>query len=246
MKSLQESLLDDEDDVIGRLDNIVLIKDWLKKYDIQNYKINKDNTIDVDGIVNLCNYQESEIPSYIQFNKVAIFKINNSKIKTLRGCPREVTDIFQCINCDSLKTLEGAPERVIGEFDCSNCNSLTSLKGAPKGVDSFSCTYCKSLKTLEGSPITASYYHADGCGKLISLKGAPKEIKYNFTCSSCVSLTSLKGGPQKVGFYYSCDGCISLTSVEGLPKKLNHLTKPEQISKMEILDVCKIESYQIN
>ena len=242
MKSLQESLLDDEDIVVDRLNEAILIKEWLKKYDIQNYKINKDNTIDVKGDVNLNHYSKSELPSYIQFNIInGIFTINYSKIKTLRGCPQEVTNIFQCINCDSLKTLEGGPKKVEGEFNCSECSKLTSLKGAPKEVGSFYCQCNNSLKTLEGGPIIASYYHVDQCEKLISLEGSPKVVEYVFTCVECNSLKTLEGGPQKVGDYYSCHKCNSLTSVKGLPKTLDRLTKPEQISKREILDICNIK-----
>lgn len=242
MKSLQESLLDDEDVIVGRLNEVVLIKEWLKKYDIRNYKINNDNTIDVNGDIDLNHYSKPELPSYIQFNIInGIFTINHSKLKTLRGCPQEVTDIFQCMNCTSLKTLEGGPKKVGGEFNCSYCTNLTSLKGAPKEVGSFYCEYNNSLKTLEGGPITASYYHVDRCGKLTSLEGCPKVVKYTFTCIGCTSLTSLEGGPKKVGDYYSCHKCNSLTSVKGLPKTLNRLTKPEQISKREILDICNIK-----
>ena len=43
----------------------VLIKKWLDKYNIKNYTINDDLTIDVNGSVYLTEYREEYLPDYI-------------------------------------------------------------------------------------------------------------------------------------------------------------------------------------
>ena len=178
MRSLYESLLDDEDDVVDKLDTKALIEHWLKKYNIKNYKINKDNTIDVRGDVDLSQYPEKEFPKYIQFRNVADrFSVTDSKLNTLKGCPKEVVN-FYCYNCNSLISLEGAPEIVEGEFDCSNCNSLTSLKGAPKKV--------------------GRGFYCIGCSNLTSLKGAPKEVEWYFYCVCCEKLNVTEEDIKKI------------------------------------------------
>lgn len=112
----------------------VMIENWLKQYNITNYHINSDLTIDVHNSVNLWAINLTEFPSYIQFNKVdGWFDCSFNKLTSLRGCPKVVVDDFVCsINC--LKTLEGGPEIVQGSFCCNN-NELTSLEGCPKIVN---------------------------------------------------------------------------------------------------------------
>lgn len=47
-----------------------LIKKWLKKYYIKNYIINNKGEIDVNGDVNLCGYDLTELHHYIQFGTI--------------------------------------------------------------------------------------------------------------------------------------------------------------------------------
>ena len=157
MKSLRESLLDDEDDVVDKLNTKTLIEYWLEKYNIKNYKINKDNTIDAIDVY-LRRYPESELPSYIQFrNIVGSFSIYGSKLNTLKGCPKEVGVDFNCCDCKLLQTLKYAPEKVGRGFYCAGCDSLKTLEGAPKEVGrNFNCEFCKNLKSLKG--ITKKVY----------------------------------------------------------------------------------------
>lgn len=131
-----------------------LIIEWLEKYNIKNYNINDDLTIDVNGKVGLYGYSESQLPEYIQFNEVnGYFNISYSQIKTLKGCPKIVKGNFNCSWCKNLKTLEGAPEKVGGYFSCANCKNLESLKGSPKIVKGhFNCGHCVLLKSLNGAP----------------------------------------------------------------------------------------------
>ena len=81
-----------------------------KKYRIENYTINPDGSVDVDGDVSLSNYRFAKLP--LKFGRVSgYFDCSDNKLTTLEGAPREVGGNFYCKN-NQLTTLEGAPERV--------------------------------------------------------------------------------------------------------------------------------------
>ena len=135
------------------------IEEWLKEYDVRNYTINDDFTIDVSGDVDLYNKDLTEFPDYIQFGIVrGFFACVHNKLISLRGCPRKTEKFFDC-RYNKLTSLEGAPKEIGGDLDCGY-NKLTTLKGAPKEVDGFYCN---------GNLLT-------------SLKGAPKKIKGDIFC----------------------------------------------------------------
>ena len=122
-----------------------LIRKWLDEHKITNYTINNDLTIDVDGDIDLDCYKEEQLPDYIQFGKVTwAFRIFACyKLKSLKGCPKEVGGNFDCTFCSELASLEGAPEKIGGNFDCRECANLKLLKGAPKEVGGyFDCREC--------------------------------------------------------------------------------------------------------
>lgn len=108
-----------------------------KQYGIQNYTINDDGSIDVNGSVNLSNRGLTIIP--LKFNNVSgDFDINGNKLVTLegspqtigrnlfssenlltslKGCPSSIGDGFYCVD-NKLVTLEYYPETITGDFDC--------------------------------------------------------------------------------------------------------------------------------
>lgn len=99
---------------------------YCEKYEIENYIINEDMSIDVDGDVNLSQQNLTELP--LNFNKVSgDFCCAINHLTSLVGCPKEVGGDFQC-NYNKLKTLLYSPKVVGGVFDSSN-NRLTSLEG---------------------------------------------------------------------------------------------------------------------
>ena len=81
-----------------------------KRYGIENYTINEDGSIDVDGNVSLSSQGLTELP--LRF--------------------RNVTFNFWCSN-NNLTSLVGSPQSVGGDFLCFN-NKLTSLAGCPQNV----------------------------------------------------------------------------------------------------------------
>ena len=98
------------------------IHDICKEYDIENYTINDDGTIDVDGNVYLSFNDLTELP--LRFNKVTgNFNCGGNNLTTLKGCPRWIGGYFYCGHND-LTSLEFSPDYVGGYFSCSY-NKLT-------------------------------------------------------------------------------------------------------------------------
>ena len=104
------------------------IKSWCEEMEIENYTINSQGEIDVDGSVNLKNKDFKELP--YKFGKVEGY--------------------FSLDGCKNLTSLKNCPDRVYGDFDCSKCIKLNSLDDCPKAVVSnFSCEYCNRKFTEE-------------------------------------------------------------------------------------------------
>ena len=100
------------------------IKSICKKYGIENYTINDDGSIDVDGDVNLYESGLSKIP--FKFRNVSgYFYCSYNKITSLEGYPTSVGGHFNCSN-NQITSLEGCPESVGGDFIC-NGNTISEI-----------------------------------------------------------------------------------------------------------------------
>jgi hypothetical protein len=87
-----------------------------EKYNIENYTINNDGSIDVAGNVNLWDKGLVELP--FTFNKVTgWFDCSNNRLTNLKGSPRWVGSSFYCYY-NKLTSLEFSPEYVGGDFNC--------------------------------------------------------------------------------------------------------------------------------
>jgi hypothetical protein len=126
------------------------IDDICEKYEIENYTVNDDGTIDVNGTVNLDNVKLTELP--LSFNKVSgDFFCRFNQLTTLKGSPRWVGGDFSCYD-NRLPSLEFSPDYVGRDFDC-NDNDLSDLVGSPKQVgNSFYCGCNKQLNNPKGCP----------------------------------------------------------------------------------------------
>ena len=68
---------------------------WLDSFNIKNYTINDDFTIDVNVEVNLYNKLKTCFPSFIKFNKVSSgFYCSSNQLTSLEGCPVTVGGDF--------------------------------------------------------------------------------------------------------------------------------------------------------
>ena len=118
-----------------------------KKFDIKNYTINEDSTIDVDGNVYLRNKGLTKIP--LKFGKVSgYFDCSFNKLISLSGAPLSVGGYFSC-SSNQLKSLSGAPLSVGGNFSCSY-NQLKSLDGISEKISG--AIYCTNnqLRDVKG------------------------------------------------------------------------------------------------
>ncbi len=160
------------------------IEDICLHYGIENYTINPDGSIDVNGDVNFTSKVLSFLP--LNFRRVdGSFFCGNNILESLDGAPEWVSGDFHCYD-NELTTLEGGPNEVGGYFNCSY-NQLTTLKGSPEEVGGgFNCCNIKTTKK-----------------KLISIEGSPKYVDGTFNCSYN-EITSLEGGPKEVGGDFIC------------------------------------------
>jgi len=142
-----------------------------KKYNIENYTINSDGTVDVDGDVYLANKHLTKLP--LKFGKVTgYFHFPENKLTTLVGSPQSVGSSFDC-SYNNLKSLEFCPQSVGGDFYCSR-NKLTSLEFSPQSIGGyFNCGY-NELTTLEGCPKSVGGDFYCSKNKLNDLYGFPE------------------------------------------------------------------------
>jgi hypothetical protein len=139
------------------------------KYDITNYTINSDGSVDVDGDVYLSDENLTKLP--LKFGEVSdIFFCENNKLTSLEGSPSSVGGSFLC-HKNKLRTLDGAPQSVGRDFYCGN-NELRTLSGSPKSVRSFYCQHNK-LKTLVGGPRSVNVDFSCSNNQLTTIEGIP-------------------------------------------------------------------------
>ena len=111
------------------------IRNLCEEYQIYNYTINEDGSIDVDGDVYLNNESLTKLP--LKFGKVTgRFYCSHNQLVSLEGAPKSVGDNFTCAD-NNLTSLEGCPELVGGDFYCNN-NRITTFEHLPL-VKDFTC-----------------------------------------------------------------------------------------------------------
>ena len=97
------------------------IEAWCKGMGIENYTINNESEIDVDGGVYLRRNTFEELP--YKFGKVrGNFSVSYCKnLISLKNCPDYVERDFTCMDCSKIDSLEGCPKEVKGNFYCNGC-----------------------------------------------------------------------------------------------------------------------------
>ena len=90
------------------------IESKCKRYDIKNYTVNDDGTIDVAEDIYISYKGLTELP--LRFNKVSgNFDCSNNQLTSLKGNPRWIGGYFNCTN-NRLTSLEFSPEFVGTDF----------------------------------------------------------------------------------------------------------------------------------
>ena len=102
-----------------------------KKYGIENYTINKDGSIDVDGNVDLNNLYLRKFP--LEFRNVSgKFDCRSNYFVSLKGGPERVGSDFSC-GFNDLSSLEFCPKYVGGHFNCYS-NGIISFEYLPETI----------------------------------------------------------------------------------------------------------------
>lgn len=128
------------------------------KYNINNYHINDDGTVDINGnVLIMFKHKMEKLP--LKFGKVTgSFCVESNALRSLEGCPYYVGKDFQC-RYNRLTTLEQGPDFVGGNYYCRN-NNLTSLRGIPENI---------KFLNIDDNPISkyweqvSSYYEVLEC-----------------------------------------------------------------------------------
>lgn len=112
------------------------------EYNIVNYIINDNGTIDVFGDVIFNRIDMTELP--VIFRKVTgDFSCINNDMTSLKGCPLIVGGYFDC-SFNKLTSLQYGPTIVYGDFYCSK-NKLTSLEYSPYEVGGDFCCNSRDI-----------------------------------------------------------------------------------------------------
>lgn len=150
------------------------IVELCEKYGIENYTINEDLSVDVDGPVNLSNKKLTHIP--INFNKVSgTFSCDNNNLIDLTNSPKIVGQNFLCNNNKNI-SLKNCPMFVLGDFSCMHCN-LKELIHLPKIIGrSLFANNNKliSLNLLDETTIGVDIHLSDN--KLTNIKGLQNKV----------------------------------------------------------------------
>jgi hypothetical protein len=101
------------------------IKNWLDDYEVTNYRILRDYTINTHDEVILNSKGLMELPDYIKFNEAyADFHINWNNLKNLKNCPKRVSGRFFA-NGNPLVSLEGIPKKIGGTISIARACGFT-------------------------------------------------------------------------------------------------------------------------
>ena len=119
------------------------------EYGINDYTINPDGSIDVDGNIILSyDFERGELSKIpLKFAKVTgDFECDRNQLTTLKGSPKSVGGNFYC-HSNQLTSLEGLPE-IGGYINCRR-NQITDFRGVSE--------FFEGLFYCEGNPIEEIY-----------------------------------------------------------------------------------------
>ena len=199
------------------------IANWLTKNGVHDFTINDDNTVDVNGDLNLDGLRHDKLP--VKFGSVTgSVSLVGSLLRTLVGLPDEIKGDLD-ITTMELDSTDGFPMKVYGDVHIGSINVKSTMSTS-------------RLSHVEGD-LVLTEYGAD------SFVGLPEYVGGNFMVSDCPQLKSLKGMPKEVGgdVRFPVRGVKSLT---GLSKKIGgdlDIVSPGYLSDTKALSECEIGGY---
>lgn len=145
-------------DPIDYIDKKQYISAQCKKYNISNYSINSDNSINVYEDVNMTTMGLSEIPIKFEYVK-GNFNCSGNKIRSLLNSPREVDGDFNC-SYNDLGSLLYSPDKIGGNFDCSN-NHIQDLRYITYKIPGYLDISRNELISLEYFPMIMGEFNCN-------------------------------------------------------------------------------------
>jgi hypothetical protein len=126
------------------------IDEICKKYSIKKYTINNDNSVDVNGYVELWNKGLKSIP--LNFNIVnGWFDCGRNLLTSLKGCPVRVGNGVYCYD-NNLTSLQYSPQFMEnGKFSCGR-NKIESLQYCTELIRGNFYCYENKLTSLQYHP----------------------------------------------------------------------------------------------
>ena len=108
-----------------------------REYNIKNYTINPDGSIDIDESITLRGKKLTKLP--LKFNKInGSFNCNHNKLASLEGSPVEIDRYFDC-SYNRLTSFEFSPNIIRGQFGCEH-NNIKTFEYFPSFVGC--CFFC--------------------------------------------------------------------------------------------------------
>lgn len=149
-----------------------------KIFNIENFQINNDGTVDVLGDVDLSGQNLDKLP--LKFRVVrGNFDVRKNCLTSLYKCPETITgDLFCQFNF--LTSLRFGPKILCGRYFCSY-NQITSLVGIPKNFLNDIICNNNALTTLHGAPNVVRNIDIS-FNNLNNLKFLPNVILEDLTC----------------------------------------------------------------
>ena len=133
-------------------------------YGIENYSINPDGSIDVDGSVYISGYRLTKLP--LKFNKIRYnFYCANNRLTTFENFPIEVGLNFYC-SYNFITSLKGCPKYVGGDFIIYN-NLIDTIDNFPNVRKNFDLRK-NPLKSLGNYNLSYELLICDNNKELIS------------------------------------------------------------------------------
>ena len=144
-----------------------------RQYEIENYTITSDGSIDVSDYVSFPWVDLTEFP--LKFNKISgDLLCGFNQLTSLEGSARIVMGDFSCSD-NRLHSLENGPRNVSGDYDCSN-NWISTLVGGPEWVGGdFFCLNIELTSTYSGD----TDIHVGGIIKIDNCHKLPKLVQDN-------------------------------------------------------------------
>ncbi len=184
-----------------------------KTYDIKNYTINSDGSIDVDGDVFIAGWRLPECP--LKFNIVnGDFDCSDNRFTTMKNFPKKITGWLNASDNDLVCTKD-IPQEIGGSINLS-FNKLEKLTNIPKVVNEF-VVVTNKLTTLVGGPEEVNGHFKVGDNQLRTLEGSPKKVQGDFNVYGN-KLYTLVGGPNEVGGIYIISDNNNICDLVGFPE----------------------------